>query len=138
MDSSDEDGVMLMAAFKKGGQTEGNSPMRKQESALVEKNTFNRMSREDTSSEGSPPQPRQFKRALVAVNVPPVRRRHEYTYYEPKETVERILRESRRQGKYVYKIEIVGGTTKEVRELKRSRPLTCPPGLCSSIALSVD
>lgn len=54
----------------------------------------------------SPPQ------RLKAVLVPPVHHRHEYIYYDGRETVERIRHEVSKRGELIYDVEFVDGSTK--------------------------
>ena len=45
-----------------------------------------------------------------------MRNRQEYTYFEPKDEVESILREFTTKGRVMYKVILEGGATKEVSE----------------------
>jgi hypothetical protein len=70
----------------------------------------------DVTHVQSPPK----RSRLAAVVVPPVRNRHEYVYYEPKDEVESVVREFSKRGDMRYEVTLFGGKTKEVRE----RPFT--------------
>ena len=96
--SSDEDGADLMASFKKG---KGSGPSRTRKEPSVSPGMF--FSEDESSAtEGGASavnQRRPTRKVAVAVRVPPMQHpRSEYTYHEPKETAERILREYARKG----------------------------------------
>jgi hypothetical protein len=110
--SSDEDSSDLMASFKRGNGSA--SAMRKQ--ASVSPGMF--FSEEESSAgENHAPTLRHQagnRRVAVAVKVPPVRNRSDYTYYEPKQVVHRILREYTRKGEIMYEVELPNGRTRQV------------------------
>ncbi|KAF2193813.1 hypothetical protein K469DRAFT_712645 [Zopfia rhizophila CBS 207.26] len=113
--SSDEDGAGLMEAFQSRGSR--NAAPRARKLASVSPGMFisdeSSAAEEDTSnfvSQSSKP----VARKLVAVRVPPVRNRHEYTYYEPEESVEKVLREFRRGNELTYEIKLTDERTKTV------------------------
>ena len=56
-------------------------------------------------------------RRLLQIRPKPIANKEEYTYYEPKEEVESIVKESIKRGNDIaYVVKLVGGTTKEVSE----------------------
>ena len=139
--SSDEDATQLMAAFKKGGTarnipsksksksasaappsrraTPRRSPSRtpppkkqKRVSIAVENFLSDSSSEEDIDNAGSPPKVRR----VLQIRPSPVRNRQEYTYFEPQDEVESILREITTKGRVMYKVRLEGGATKEVSE----------------------
>ncbi|KAF2706482.1 hypothetical protein K504DRAFT_459785 [Pleomassaria siparia CBS 279.74] len=131
--SSDEDGSDLMAAFKKGSAkttktpskapakaakatttraAKEPSPRRKHASFLPEQSISDESSGDKPASrkQGSPPSVRK----AIVVRAPPVRNRSEYTYYEPKDTVENIVREYSRKGLIRYEVKLTNGNTRQV------------------------
>ncbi|KAF2849819.1 hypothetical protein T440DRAFT_425702 [Plenodomus tracheiphilus IPT5] len=108
--SSDDDGVQLMAAFKKkAGLNPSAAPHRTSTPRRV-------------VSIGSTPAPIAFtpinkapkKRKLAYVHVSPVRNKEDYTYYEPKDEVEGIIRDYLRRGEMRYEVRLWGDKTKEI------------------------
>lgn len=135
--SSDEDATALMAAFKRGGTTRTGasksksasvappsrrstprrSPSRKSSpkkrtSIAVESFLSESSSEEDVVHAESPPKIRR----VLQIRPAPVRNREEYTYYEPQDEVERILKEFSRKGRIAYRVRLEGGATKEVSD----------------------
>ena len=55
-------------------------------------------------------------RRVLQIRPSPVRNRDEYTYFEPQDEVESILREFTTKGRVMYKVKLEGGVTKEVSE----------------------
>lgn len=53
-------------------------------------------------------------RRLLHIRPKPVRNKHEYTYYEPQDEVESIVREFTRKGDIIYKVRLAAGGTREV------------------------
>ncbi|KAF2130237.1 hypothetical protein P153DRAFT_430497 [Dothidotthia symphoricarpi CBS 119687] len=116
--SSEEDGVDLMAAFKKGGRKSTRSstaapPELSKRASFSPGDFFS-----DQSSGGDDDTiqvvlPAATRRA-VCVRVRPVQDKDEYTYYEPQDEVERILRESNRGKELMYTVRLVGDQTKEI------------------------
>ncbi|KAF2874432.1 PHD/FYVE-zinc-finger like domain-containing protein [Massariosphaeria phaeospora] len=105
--SSDEDGADLMAAFKR---TAIGAPPRGRRQTSFSPGDF-------VSGESSGEDTRvapDSMRKLVAVKAPPVRNRHQYTYYEPKDAVERILREFQKRGELMYEVKLTDGRTEQV------------------------
>ena len=143
--SSDEDATQLMAAFKKSGTartgpsksksksksasaappprsaTPRRSPSRtppprkqkqKRVSIAVENFLSDSSSGEDLDNAESPSKVRR----VLQIRPSPVRNRDEYTYFEPQDEVESILREFTTKGRVMYKVKLEGGVTKEVSE----------------------
>jgi chromodomain-helicase-DNA-binding protein 4 len=121
--SSDDDASDLMAAFKKGApkgapkgavtQAPGRAsrqapPPRKQASFSP-----GQFISDDESREGDIP-PTTRVRKVVAVRAAPVRNRSEYTYYEPEDAVEHIVREFQRRGDIMYEVKLTNGRTQQV------------------------
>lgn len=108
--SSDEDGAALMASFKSG---------RPRAPSLKKKQAFspsNFVSDQSSADEVAPQRTRPVRRKAVAVKVPPIRNKHEYTYYPPQEEVARILREFDKHGQLMYEVRMIDGVKKQVRE----------------------
>lgn len=55
-------------------------------------------------------------RRLLQIRPKPVQNREEYTYYEPQDEVESIVRESTKRGELAYEVRLVGGEIREVSE----------------------
>jgi hypothetical protein len=139
--SSDEDATQLMAAFKKGGTartgpsksksksasaappsrsaTPRRSPSRtpppkkqKRVSIAVENFLSESSSGEDLDNAESPSKVRR----VLQIRPSPVRNRKEYTYFEPQDEVESIVREVTIKGRVMYEVTLEGGATKEVGE----------------------
>lgn len=135
--SSDDDAVQLMAAFRKGGATRSSAtapksasgtparrstprrsparrePPKKRASVPVENFLSESSSGEDAINAESPPKVRR----LLHIRPKPVTNREEYTYYEPQEEVESIVKESIKRGSDIaYVVKLVSGGTKEVSE----------------------
>ncbi|KAF2690124.1 hypothetical protein K458DRAFT_290576 [Lentithecium fluviatile CBS 122367] len=113
--SSEDDGADLMAAFKKSGRTtpKPNAPPRTAQHSTFSPGNF--VSEQSSGDDGPrKPAPRVGVRKLVAVRVLPVRNRHDYTFYEPKETVESIVREFQKKGDLMYEVKLASGITKQV------------------------
>ncbi|KAF1833747.1 hypothetical protein BDW02DRAFT_370542 [Decorospora gaudefroyi] len=115
--SSDEDGAALMAAFKKKSPRRKSSatPLRPAKQAFFSPGA---LFSEDGSAEElgdsiavQTPPPR---RRIAALRVSPVRNREEYTYYEPKDEVEGIIREFSKRGEMRYQARLFGDSTKEI------------------------
>lgn len=108
--SSDEDGAALMAAFKRNGD-------RNFTAAPLEppKSVSPRDSMSDDGSlreESTASTPRTQK--AICVRASPVRNRHDYTYYEPKDEVDGILREFTKRGEMLYEVRLWSDKTKVV------------------------
>lgn len=136
--SSDDDATKLMAAFRKGGATRSGANNRKSTSATpaprrstprrspvrrespkkrasisVENFLPESSSGEDVITAESPPKVRR----LLQIRPKPIANKDEYVYYEPKEEVESIVKESLKRGNDIaYVVRLVGGETKEVSE----------------------
>lgn len=136
--SSEDDATTLMAAFKRRRTTKTGashttstsaapssrrstprrSPPRaslakKRTSIAVENLLSGSSAGEDITNAESPPKVRR----LQHVRTSPVRNKSEYTYYEPQDEVERIIRErTARTGDMTYEVKLVGGHTKQVSE----------------------
>ncbi|KAF2465544.1 uncharacterized protein BDR25DRAFT_346076 [Lindgomyces ingoldianus] len=112
--SSSDDGAELMATFKSMSRKHNAAtPSRKQPS--MSPGLFI----SDESSTGGKETAIQMARPLkhvtrkaVAVQVTPVQNRKEYTYYEPKDSVEQILREYTRKGDLLFEVKLSDGTEK--------------------------
>ena len=134
--TSDEDEIDLMASFKKGakGQT------RRPNARSLSKRSSDQESADEEVNNLQAPQ------RLVAVQVPPVRNRNQYMYYDGQEAVQRVNRGFEKRGELMYAIELVDGTKKQVRYLRRCAvpnsscrvkllaPFTC----CRSIYLYLE
>lgn len=143
--SSDDDATQLMAAFRKGGtirpgandrkslsatpaprrSTPRRSPARreppkKRTSIAVENFLFESSSGEDVINAESPPKVRR----LLHIRPKPIANKDEYTYYEPRDEVESIVKESTKRGNDIaYVVKLVGGGTKEVSEAAATQQL---------------
>lgn len=133
--SSDEDAGQLMAAFRKGGfskpgastrtstppprrSTSRTSPVRrepvKKRASIVLDNFLSDSSSASENVMTAEPPPKV--RRLVQIRPKPVQNRHEYTYYEPQDEVESIVRESTDNDDIAYMVKLVGGEIREVSE----------------------
>jgi hypothetical protein len=83
----------------------------KRVSIAVENFLSDSSSGEDLDKAESPPKVRR----LLQIRPSPVRNRNEYTYYEPRDEVESIVREFTTKGRVMYMVKLEGGATKEVR-----------------------
>ena len=141
--SSDEDATQLMAAFKKGGTAKTGPSKSKSKSKSASAAPPSRSATPRRSPSRTPP-PKKQKRVSIAVEnflsdsssgeylnnaespskvrrvlqirPSPVRNRKEYTYFEPQDEVESILREITTKSRVMYKVRLEGGATKEVSE----------------------
>ena len=109
--SSDEDTAALMAAFKKNGAAK---PKSNASWMQPEAQPPKQVSSGDESiiHIQTPP----TRRRLLCVRIPPVKiNRAEYTYYEPKDEVQCIMREfSERNGDMSYQVRLIGNQVKQV------------------------
>ncbi|KAH7346025.1 hypothetical protein BKA66DRAFT_576699 [Pyrenochaeta sp. MPI-SDFR-AT-0127] len=113
--SSDEDGAKLMASFKKKGEQKSVAAP-----AQLEKQPS--FSPADFLSEDEPAGEETHKnvdtgpiiRRLMYVRAVPVRDKHEYTYYEPEDEVEDIIREFSRRGKTVFEVRLWRDKAEEI------------------------
>ncbi|KAF1912720.1 PHD/FYVE-zinc-finger like domain-containing protein [Ampelomyces quisqualis] len=111
--SSDEDGAALMAAFKQSGSRKAaRLPSRQRPSKSPDVGMPERSSTGD--GDGSQAEESRGPRRAIHVRIKPVRDRHAFTYYEPQEEVEDILREFKRRGDMYYAVKLIGGATKEI------------------------
>ncbi|CAI6326909.1 unnamed protein product [Periconia digitata] len=106
--SSDGDGASLMATFQGKGKP---TTTRRQKSFSPGDFFSDQSSAAEELQQKRKTMPR---RKLIAVRVSPIRNRHEYTYHEPKETVEKVYREYDRDGILMYTVGLDGGITKGV------------------------
>jgi len=107
--SSDEDGADLMASFKKDAKR--TTPTRSENQPSFSPSNFisDQSSGDDTSK------PSQNARQIFkAVVVSPIRNKHEYIYWEPRDDVQSILREYTKRGETMYEIKLTGGASKQV------------------------
>jgi hypothetical protein len=110
--SSDEDGAALMAAFqKKPGPIpisleKAQSPV----SATGSIPKLNSGAEDGASRTQTQPKTRQ----AVCVRVQPVQNRDQYTYFEPHDEVEEVLREFSRKGDMRYEVRLFGKASKQV------------------------
>jgi hypothetical protein len=113
--SSDDDPADLLAAFKRNESNPSipAAPPRRKEASVSPE-----MVVEESSARGqektSPHKASSTRMVAVAVRVPPVRNREEYTYYEPKDEVEQIRREYSRRGKMMYEVKLTDGKLEQV------------------------
>lgn len=119
--SSDDDGTVLMAAFKKGAKP---APRQRNEQSFSPGQFFS----EDSSSSEVPstrarsqrPSQQPARRVAVAVRVSgrPPSNADEYVYYEAKPEVAGIIRENYQKGKIMYEVKLSTGETQHVSKLK--------------------
>lgn len=127
--SSDEDSAALMAAFKKKTIPKfmpNSTPMQAVRQPSGAASSPLAVSSSDNESvlrvQKSP-----VRRRLQCVRIPPVGiNRAEYTYYEPSENVERIVREiSGKQGEIAYQVKLSGNGVEQVSLMSiENHPLT--------------
>jgi hypothetical protein len=111
--SSDEDGVELMAAFKRNGTRKSAQPSTEAPSSFVAGDSISEptpTAEEDRIESHIPSGPRR----ALCVRIPPVDNQSEYVYYEPAEEVEEIIREFSRKGEVLYDVRLFGHVTKQV------------------------
>jgi hypothetical protein len=119
--SSDEDEAGLMAAFKKGGK-----PVSQTRKPSFTPGLF--FSEDSSGSEK--PSPKPARRVAVAVKVsPPKYPLDEYTYYEPKDEVRRILREYYQNDAIMYEVKLSNGKTQQVSAGRVDELLSSGAGL---------
>lgn len=129
--SSDDDATTLMAAFRKRGATRSGASASKSASGTP---APRRSTPRPSPARREPPKKRAFLsesssgeyvnaesppkvRRLLHVRPKPIANKDEYVYYEPKEEVESIVKESTKRGNEIaYVVRLVGGETKEVSE----------------------
>lgn len=108
--SSDEDGVQLMAAFKRKS-----APAPKAQPAVLSPAAF--ISDDGSDVEPNPRTEIQRKpRRALEVRLSPVRNREQYTLYEPEDEIDSILREYNKRGTMMYGVKLWSGATKQVSE----------------------
>lgn len=113
--SSSEDEANLMASFKRPNRSAA-PPKRKETSVSPamffsdDNSAGDNNATSQRSSHGAP-------KFAVAVRARPLRNRDEFTYYEPKEEIERILREFSRRGNIMYEVKLADGQTRRVSEM---------------------
>ena len=112
--SSSED--VDLASFQQKGARKASPAKRKRTSVSPGMFFSDDSSAQEESSKlkGKSPSRRSAGRLLVAVRVQPVINREEYVYYEPKEEVERIVREYHRKGMIMYEVKLIDGATRQV------------------------
>ncbi|KAF2739672.1 chromodomain-helicase-DNA-binding protein 4 [Polyplosphaeria fusca] len=109
---SDGDGVDLLAYFQR--RKASNTPRARQEASISPGMFFSEESSADERHSNTNRSSKPHTRTLVAVRVKPVKNRHEFIYYEPKEAVGQILREFNRKGEITYMVRLTTGETKEL------------------------
>lgn len=114
--SSDEDGAQLMATFQKQTSQNAPSPQRKEQSSVPARDFILEHSSEAERGMSRAQSPRKTRRALC-VRVKPVENKDEYTYYEPRDEVEAIVREFSKRGKMLYEVRLSDGSAKQVSVL---------------------
>lgn len=127
--SSDEDSAALMAAFKKRTAPKSMpnptlmQPARQLSGAASSPLAVSSSDIESVICVQKSP----VRRKLQCVRIPPVRiNRAEYTYFEPIEEVERIVREiSGKKGEIAYQVKLSGNGVEQVSLMAiENRPLT--------------
>ncbi|CAO2655961.1 Nn.00g047640.m01.CDS01 [Neocucurbitaria sp. VM-36] len=113
--SSDEDGAQLMAAFKKqGGRNSSAAPPKSPKPTPFSPGDFisdDGLADEEHATTGaSPPK----SRIAICVRASPIRNKHEYTYYEPKDEVRGILRKFTRGREMMYEVRLWDNSTKVI------------------------
>lgn len=119
--SSDDDGSVLMAAFKKGAASKKDlgrsasrqAPSPRKQASFSPGQFISDDESEDADKGASMPTAISVRKA-IAVRAAPVRNRSEYTYYEPQDTVENIVREFQKNGNLMYEVKLTNGQTREV------------------------
>jgi hypothetical protein len=123
--SSDEDGATLMAAFKQNGHRKAAQLPSRQR---ISKSPDVAMSERSATVDGSVSLPEEvhLPRRAICVRVKPVHDREEFTFYEPQEEIEDIIREFKRRGDMHYEVRLFGDTTKEVSARGKGRANSLP------------
>ncbi|KAL1594503.1 hypothetical protein SLS60_010263 [Paraconiothyrium brasiliense] len=102
--TSDEDGVKLMASFKKDAKIQARG--RKARSQTNDRD-FPDEEMDSQHAEG-------ISQKLLAVRVPPVENRDAYIYYDGQAAVQRVHREFEKRGELIYDVEFIDGGHKQV------------------------
>ena len=118
--SSDEDGAALMAAFKKNGA--GGRPSIQSKAKRVslpprlasEPSTI--AESEDAMEDAAPPTPRRAVGVIIPIKHI---KKNDYTYYEPTDEVEEVLREYSKRGDMMYEVRSSESGIKQVSEKMR-------------------
>lgn len=100
-----------MASFQKGAN---NQPRKRKLLSLGKRSP----SQDSLRGKNHERQEKHAPQKLVAVRVPPVHRPEDYIYYDGQEAVERIRQEFQRKGEFMYDVELVDGTQKQVSYLR--------------------
>lgn len=123
--SSDDDGSDLVAAFKKGApkgavkqapkRASGQAPPPHKQASFSPRQFISDNESGEGEGEGGTSIPfTTSTRKAIAVRAAPVRNRSEYTYYEPRDAVENIVRELQRKGNIMYEVKLTNGRTQQV------------------------
>lgn len=109
--SSDDDGAGLMASFKRSGQS---AAPHRQQASFSPTDFFSDVSSDAENPAMTESSTHTNRRVAIAVRVSPLRDLDEYTYYEPKDEVERIVREFQRKGETLYEVTLSTGQSQKV------------------------
>lgn len=115
--SSEEDSARLIANFKKRGGRNAAPPRTPAPSAFspgafISGNST--LGDDDASPARSVPRTRR----AICVRPKPIANKEEYTYIEPRDEVDGILREfNGRKGEMLYEVRLFGDKTKQVSEI---------------------
>lgn len=114
MSSSDEDGVTLMAAFKRNGNR--NAPPTRTSDQSQLSRTISPAANTQEDGEEIIRVAQSISRKAVCVRIPPAQNKHEYVFFEPQDEVESVIRMYSRGGEMIHDVRLVGGASKEVSE----------------------
>jgi hypothetical protein len=114
--SSEEDSAQLMATFKRKDGRKA-APQQTAAPSAFPPGAFVSEQSKPADEDASPVQPPPRTRRAICVRVKPIANKAEYTYIEPKDEVEGILREFHgRRGDMLYEVRLFGDKTKQVSE----------------------
>lgn len=112
--SSEGDGAELMAAFKKGATRNliANPP-----EVVSPGPGLSQESEEDIEADTIQVAPPIERRRLKCVRISPVRNREGYTFFEPEDEIQEIVRSFGKRGETLYEVRLRGDKTKQVSEI---------------------
>lgn len=116
--SSSEDEAALMAAFKRA-PVRKTTPRRSSNPPSIEPRSTNAQREGNVIAVAAPSVPKAATRRALYVRVKPISNRADYTYYEPKDEVERIVSEYSRRGEMHYEVKLFSGKIKQVSLIGR-------------------
>jgi hypothetical protein len=117
--SEDDDSAELITAFQRNGRRKAAPPRPVQppsSSRRASRSNRSSKTQDKPDDESLPP-----TRRAAFVRPKPVVNREEYTYFEPQDEVEEVLKEYDQGGNMMYEVRLCGDTVKRVSEIPASR-----------------